>query len=243
MNSYADYNNSIFNAFLSNSKQTDIINKKTEIFNKVFEYHNHVPDNYLFVGFNPFLLTLKGKNITLTETNETIFSWISNQNITVNKLGKNENKFDCIIAMDEYLTFCENDDQFREKINVIGNLCSNLFVTSVKDYKNQDFREREYSIPAVIKTAKSTKAYIEIHDWSINDRSSFKTYLYELSDNSSRFNGQYIRKPIYFKQMARFCLDLGVTDFLVHKNIMYKSLIKKNYEHVISVNFQKEFDN
>ena len=37
--------------------------------------------------------------------------------------------------------------------------------------------------------------------------------------------------------MAKFSIDAGANNFYVHKNLMYKSLIKKNYEHVITISF------
>ena len=46
---------------------------------------------------------------------------------------------------------------------------------------------------------------------------------------------------MFFKQLAKFVYDAGAANFTVHKNLMYKSLIKKNYEHVISVQFDSEY--
>ena len=50
-------------------------------------------------------------------------------------------------------------------------------------------------------------------------------------------SGPYNRRSMFFKQMAKFSLDAGGKNFYVHKNLMYKSLIKKNYEHVISISY------
>jgi hypothetical protein len=61
--------------------------------------------------------------------------------------------------------------------------------------------------------------------------------VYQLQNESAVCRGLYSRRTLYFKQLAKFCKDYGAADFLVHKNLMYKSLIKKNYEHVISVRF------
>lgn len=244
MNSFTDYNSVIFNAFITHTKQKEIVDKKEEIFSKIFEYYNYTPSNFLFIGFSPYITCLKGKSITLAETNDDILTWLDKQKIKVESLSyTNKEKFDCVIAMDEYLTFSESDEQLKQKISVIKNLCSNLFLTSVKDYKNQDFKDREYSIPAIIKSNNTITSFTEIHDWSVNEKSSYRTFLYELTDKDSKLHGQFIRKPVYFKQLARFCSDVGAVDFLVHKNVMYKSLIKKNYEHVISVNFRKDIDN
>ena len=49
--------------------------------------------------------------------------------------------------------------------------------------------------------------------------------------------GEFARRTMYFKQLANFSLAAGSTDFIVHKNLMYKGLIKKNYEHVITITF------
>jgi hypothetical protein len=51
-------------------------------------------------------------------------------------------------------------------------------------------------------------------------------------------HGPFQRRTMFFKQMAKYTKDAGAVDFMVHKNLMYKSLIKKNYEHVISIKFE-----
>jgi len=59
-----------------------------------------------------------------------------------------------------------------------------------------------------------------------------------LSGMTSACRGIYNRRTLFFKQLAKFTMDAGASNFLVHKNLMYKSLIKKNYEHVISIHFE-----
>ena len=61
--------------------------------------------------------------------------------------------------------------------------------------------------------------------------------VYELLGNDANTAGPYNRRSMFFKQMAKFSIDAGAKEFYVHKNLMYKSLIKKNYEHVISISF------
>jgi len=63
--------------------------------------------------------------------------------------------------------------------------------------------------------------------------------VYEIGkDNSLTTYGLFERRTMFFKQLAKFSMDAGAVNFLVHKNLMYKSLIKKNYEHVISIQFE-----
>jgi hypothetical protein len=61
--------------------------------------------------------------------------------------------------------------------------------------------------------------------------------VHEIADNKLITNGPYARRAMFFKQLAKFSADAGAVGFSVHKNLMYKSLIKKNYEHVISIRF------
>ena len=85
----------------------------------------------------------------------------------------------------------------------------------------------------------SKHTYLESHDWDIKDRSIWKTTVYEIDQTSNELTayGAFDRRTMYFKQLAKFSLDSGANNFMVHKNLMYKSLVKKNYEHVISMTF------
>ncbi|MGA1049787.1 MAG: hypothetical protein ACO3UU_17415, partial [Minisyncoccia bacterium] len=145
--------------------------------------------------------------------------------------------FDYVVAFDEYLTFAENETEQLNNINNLCKLASKMILTTVKDYKNQDFKDREYSQPAIIKSTKNNTAYIEIHNWSQTEKNSWTTNLYSLADSTANYLGTYNRKALFFKQLAKFSIDSGAKNFYVHKNLMYKSIIKKNYEHVISIIF------
>jgi hypothetical protein len=114
-----------------------------------------------------------------------------------------------------------------------------LVITTIKDYKNQEFKDREYSQPAIIKADNKLTAYTEIHDWDMRDKNAFTTALYQLSGKDPVCCDIFNRRTLYFKQLAKFSSDAGAESFLVHKNLMYKSLIKKNYEHIVSINFEK----
>ncbi|NBW58034.1 hypothetical protein EBR43_09720, partial [bacterium] len=59
---------------------------------------------------------------------------------------------------------------------------------------------------------------------------------YAISDHLETY-GPFARRNMYFKQLAKFSMDAGAENFYVHKNLMYKSLIKKNYEHIITIKF------
>jgi hypothetical protein len=82
-----------------------------------------------------------------------------------------------------------------------------------------------------------SKVFVEHHNYDHNDRNNWSTTVYELQGKESIVYGPFARRSMYFKQMAKFSIDAGAKEFYVHKNLMYKSLIKKNYEHVISISF------
>jgi len=122
-------------------------------------------------------------------------------------------------------------------VSEICNLATEYVITTCRDYKNQDFKDREFSIPALIKNNGSNNIFLEFHEYNATDRNNWQTYNYQISNNQLTVRGPYARRAMFFKQLAKFGHDAGATGFTVHKNLMYKSLIKKNYEHVISIRF------
>ena len=240
MNNFSDYTGIIFDAFELHPKQSEIVERKKEIFDKIFEFYNFNPKSYLFLGFNPAILTLpKNCQIYLDCVNDNLLKKIS-EKIKVQKYDSSSNiKVDCVVAFDEYLTFADSDDDQKNKIFNLCNQANELAITTVKDYKNQDFKEREYSSPGIIKSNSNLTAFVEIHNWSADQKNAWETGVYQLSNQTAEFKGLFQRRALYFKQLAKFCKDFGAEDFFVHKNLMYKSLIRKNYEHVISLKFDK----
>lgn len=236
MNDFSQYSDGIFKAFCQHPKQKEIIERKNDLINKINAHYNTKPQSVLFIGFNPAILDIVCKDVAITEVSDSVFKWIKTQRPDVYQLDTAK-KFDYVIAFDEFLTFAENEQQQLNNIEKICRLANKLAITTVKDYKNQDYKEREYSNPAIIRDENDLTAYCEIHNWSLQDKNSWTTHLYALAGSQATCLGQYQRRSLYFKQLAKFSLDAGAKNFVVHKNIMYKSIIKKNYEHVISICF------
>jgi hypothetical protein len=154
-------------------------------------------------------------------------------------LHKCQKEFDVVVALDEYFTFAQSDMEQQHQIKLFCSLAREFLISTLKDYKNQDYKDREYSQPVLVRSGLSKTTYIESHDWDLKDRASWKTAVYEIdqSINELTTHGPFSRRTMYFKQLAKFSLDSGASNFLVHKNLMYKSLVKRNYEHVISITF------
>jgi hypothetical protein len=194
------------------------------------------------LGFNPVVLVDTTKEIFITEISDAARSYLSDAGIQFTyipreKLIEGKHKFDSVIALDEYFTFANSDNDQKNKVSEICNLALEYVITTCKDYKNQEFKDREFSVPALIKNTRSDNVFLEYHNHDHQDRNSWHTNVYQISNNVLDYHGPYARRALYFKQLAKFSHDAGAVGFNVHKNLMYKSLIKKNYEHVISIRF------
>lgn len=240
--SFESYTDCLLQAYKSHTRPTEVLKRKKEILDEIAMFYNYSPRSILYVGFNPAILTDTTEEIYLTAASQATQDFLTQNGIKfefVPNLGSlAENfKFDCVVALDEYFTFAASDTEQRARVTEICNLASEYVITTCKDYKNQEFKDREFSIPALIRNGKSNNIFLEFHDHDIQDRNSWLTQIYHINGTNFDTYGKFARKAMFFKQLAKFSHDAGAEGFTVHKNLMYKSLIKKNYEHVISIRF------
>lgn len=241
---FANYTDAVLSALTFNPKFNDVVARKQEILDGVYRTENLQPQSVLFVGFNPAILSTKAKTVAVTEITDRAQQFLTEQGVKFTYIAPEElstykKSFDCVIAMDEYFTFAESDQEQQDKIAKICNLATAFVISTVRDYKNQDYKDREFSTPALIRNSGDYKTFVELHDWDLKDRTRWNTMVYEIGKDSSLVTyGQFERRTMFFKQLAKFSMDAGAVNFLVHKNLMYKSLIKKNYEHVVSIQFE-----
>jgi hypothetical protein len=235
---FQNYSDVIFNAFLSSYRPTEIMNRKSDIVKQVSEAVGLRPKTAMFVGFNPAIVDISAEveQVFLYQCSPTVVSYLQECGIAAQSVDPhNCEPVDLTVATDEYFTFANDEEEQSYMLRELLVATRGTLLTTVKDYKNQEFKDREYSQPAIIKTEEDRIAYVEIHDWDQQDRAHWQTSVYELHRGHCEYRGQYERRTLFFKQLARASQDLGAKNFLVHKNLMWKSLIKKNYEHVISI--------
>jgi len=237
MNSYKDYNDITVRAFGCHSRQQEIIDRKKDIMDKVSEYYNMGNGSILFVGFNPAMIAIKSNRLYVSEIDNDGLNCLNKFRVKYEYCANPDKKFDIVVTNDEYFTFTETEESQRLKIQQYCSLTGGCLITTLRDYKNLDFKVREYSEPAIIKNDDTVNIFSEIHHWDTQDRYNFETYNYYLTTNSAEMLGKFKRRTLFFKQLAKISSDSGSNNFVVHKNLMYKSLIKKNYEHVISMDF------
>ena len=242
---FCNYTDAILSALLSNPKSLDVIARKQEILNCVYRTENLEPTSILFVGFNPAILSCTSQTLAVTEISDTARNYLKQQGIKYTYIDSADlknytKKFQCVVAMDEYFTFADSDQAQQDAIAKICNLATAFVISTIRDYKNQDFKDREFSTPVMVRNGANHKLFVESHDWDLKDRTRWNTMVYEIDQPSDAFKsyGIFERRTMFFKQLAKFSMDAGAVNFLVHKNLMYKSLIKKNYEHVVSIQFE-----
>lgn len=241
--SYATYTNISASALEFNPRSRDIVAKKQEIISSIATHYSHNPTNILFVGFSGLILGVNYKQIFVTHITEDSLKFLDSQGIAYTyidpkDLPNHRKQFSWVVASDEFLTFAKTEDDQRQGVELLTSLAKDLVVTTLRDYKNQDFKDREFSQPLAVHNHNEHKIFLEYHNYDFNDKNSWTTTVYEMQGTTSQMYGPFSRRAMFFKQMAKFSLDAGAKNFLVHKNLMYKSLIKKNYEHVISISFK-----
>lgn len=245
---FENYSECLFNSVYDNPRVKDFGKKKSEIIDEVLSYYNlnKLGMSVLFVGFNPAILVCDFQSISVTGISTETVEWLQSHNSNIEYVDFDTIKasgniaWDVIVAVDEFFTYALSDDDQKQSIANICSLANEVVISTLKDYKNLDFKEKEFSQPAVLRNGEQFKTFTEFHDWDFKDRSCWKTSVYVNGSDSSQY-GSYSRKTMYFKQLAKFSIDAGASSFLVHKNLMFKGLIKKNYEHVVSIRFNDEY--
>ena len=241
---FSHYTDAVLSALEFNPKINEAIARKQEVLDGVYATENLDPTSVLFVGFNPAILSCCADRIAVTEISDTALNFINTrgvrvEHITDKTLVQYRKQFQCVVAMDEYFTYADSDQDQQNKIGLICSLAQNFVISTIRDYKNQNFKEREFSQPAMVRNGSASRLYVENHNWDLKDRTLWHSTIHEIDTPSNQLTayGPFARRTMYFKQLAKFSLDSGAMNFFVHKNLMYKSLIKKNYEHVVSIQF------
>jgi len=233
-----------FQACISGTRMSDTAAKKQDIIDTLETFHNVSPVSVLFMGFSTFMFAQYNANLYATNLTDEMQDYLQAEGIQYTYIPRDQlvnytKKFQVVVAVDEFFTYADSDQGQRDLVAEISNLVTDYVITTLRDYKNQDYRDREFSQPAVLHNVDNNMIFLEAHQANQNDRNAWCSTIYQIvnPENVLTTYGEFPRRAMYFKQLAKFSIDAGATNFLVHKNLMYKSLIKKNYEHVISIKF------
>ena len=232
-------------ALENNTKVSDVVGKKQDILDNLAQYYNLSPTKILFVGFSSFVLAKFPQEISITAISDEVQDYLTEQGVKFKYIPEVElldyrKQFEVVVAVDEYFTYADSDNTQKDLVTQICSLATDYVITTLRDYKNQDYKDREFSQPAMVKSNKGNILFLENHNWDNTDRSNWSSVIYAIDQakNTMSSFGNFARRTMYFKQLANFSHAVGAADFVVHKNLMYKGLIKKNYEHVITITFE-----
>jgi len=238
--SFEKYNDILLAAHKQSNRAGDVAIKKKEIFDELFDHFNIESGTILFVGFNPAILKLSNFDICVTEVSDEVREVIDTHGVKYTYIKDIKNygkKFAVVSATDEYFTFAATDQQQRDLVETLASVTENLLITTLRDYKNQDFKDREFSLPILVRNVDNKAIYFEHYEYDLHDRNNFYGTNYIVTDETLDVIGPFERRTMYFKQLAKFSFDNGAKNFLVHQNLMHKSTIKKNYEHILTIKF------
>ena len=239
MNAFSRYNDILLEAYRDSDKAQELANKKIELLKEVIDSVNSPVDNILFVGFSPWCLGFADKKIYVAAVTDDVIAWLKNHDIDFElvEITADTGKIaDVTVAADEFFTFARDDQEQKDLVNLLGSVTKKLLITTLRDYKNQDYKDREFSQPLMLR-GQQNRIYLEHYDYDLKDKNSFSSTTFVIGSDSCDTYGPMARRNMYFKQLAKFSLDAGASDFFVHKNLMYKSIIKRNYEHIITIRF------
>jgi hypothetical protein len=245
MTDFTKYTDANLSALKASTKAAEIILKKQSILDGVYEFYNFIPSTVLFFGFNPAIMSGTKQQIFVTEISDAARAYLDEKKVNYTYVPTATGKdYDVVVCADEYFTYAQDAQAQIDRVNKICKLAKEFVISTLRDYKNQDFKDREFSAPAVVRSATTSLVYNEFHNWCTSSRTQWESKVYQVNneDDALTVYGPFKRHTMYFKQLAKFSMDSGADDFIVHKNLMYKSPIKKNYEHVISIKFDNYYD-
>lgn len=225
-NEFQRYNVVVDSAFSELIRQEELIAKKTQNFERILA--NKSVKTVLHFGYGPLAVGLKklGYNVVLADSQDLHGFDAIDHNI----------RYDAVIAPDEYFTFAASEEEQKKLLETVFDITKKVLITTLSDYKNMTDNRREFGDPQSYKTINGSVAYLE-HNIKYN-KSSWQTKIHKiLESDQCTTHGPFNRRSLYFKQLARMSEDSGSTGFEFQKNIMYKGMTKKCYEHVIVINF------
>ena len=148
------------------------------------------------------------------------------------------NSYDVVIALDEYFTHADSEDQQRELMDQLIKIINGWLITTLQDYKNfAPYKKNQIDAIGI----NSEHNYIVLEN-SIADRTDKQVwdhYFYCIQDHLDLMTiGPIKRRTMYFKQLAKYSSDAGSKQYVIQKNLLYKGFFSKNFEHIITVKFK-----
>ena len=232
------------------TKTLEVAETKTSIISKVLNGDKKESMKVLSIGCNLVAMGLskQGHDVTVVNATDSCVDSMNNVFKLPMKLDTDpdgavnlmvqENKFDLVLALDQTLTFFDTEDEQKQFISILSKLTKGKLITSLVDYKNQTSQSRMADLPLTVSINNKQNMFINHRTWDPTDRQRFTNHWLWIEEDSLAGNSKTVRRTMYFKQLAKFTSDNGGKNFSIHKNLFYKPLLSKAFEHVISIDYE-----
>jgi len=207
---------------------------KVDIIQKLFSGLYIQPKTLLFTHFNPVVLLLE-KTYSCTVIGEQALKYAYQSSSTfVDDITQVQAPVDVTIALDEYFTYAETENDQRDLLGDIKSVTRGYLITSLQDYKNNAPHKRNHVESGVY----GNTIVVEQSQTDKNNKQNWQSHIYFIENNRDlTIVGPVNRRTMYFKQLAKYSSDLNGTDYVIQKNLLYRGFFKRNYEHIITMRF------
>lgn len=215
------------------SKWLDIAQAKFDIIDKLFSNIGIRPTRILLPVFSPVVLLLEQHYDCVVVADQSLkYSWQSNSEFVdnLNQAGS----VDVCLALDEYFTYAASENEQRDLLDQIKKVLDGYLITTLQDYKNNAPHKRSQ----VDASNSNNIIIVEENILDRNNKQNWFTNVYFIENHSDlTVLGPIPRRTMYFKQLAKYSSDLGGSDYVIQKNMLYRGFFKRNYEHIITMRF------
>lgn len=184
--------------------------------NQIYLELNHTPKNVLNLGHeNAASLALQQNNILVDA--------VSNK------------QYDTVLALDEFFTYAENEDDQRAIIeNSVKCLRpGGVLLASIRDYRNNSIHKRNLGDSSYININSAHYVVVEINRPDVkNNQNWHQTNFVIENDDAATAYELGNRRTLYFKQLAKYCNDAGCKQFGILKEHFWRSPWRRSMEHI-----------
>jgi hypothetical protein len=184
-----------------------------------FKELKHSPKEVLSVNENWATLFLKEQGLSVTLLND------------VDKTKK----YDTILGLDE--TLCRYSSESLQKNGIVSLLNyldkDGLMLVSLRDYRNGNFHRRPLGDTVLNVIDSEDVVTVEVNIHHPQDKQAWNQKMYYIK-NGTEFQTLNCgdRRTLYFKQLAKYCSDYGVSKFGFFKDIHWLGTWRRTPEHI-----------
>lgn len=243
---------------INKDKIQKVINRKTETILKAFEESDVSPTKIISLDWHASLVDFaaSGYDVSYISDNPAAIDYanalceaygvtITNHNVPLDTfsmkfhMDETIEKYDCVLALDQYYTFSTSEDDQRSQLQDSLALLSDdgILLTTLMDYKNIKFNSKVFAEPFYMRNDDSEFIFVNNRKWNQEDRKRWQHFTYVINQTTNELHsfGPTERQAMFFKQLAYHTAALGWNNFVVHKKLIYKPMYSSENQYIISI--------